>query len=472
MNKNRHKKRGQIVLVFAFLILGLVFLVLVNADVFLATRGKGRLQNAGDAAALAAARWQGITLNAIGALNLAQIDVACQFADTPDMATNIVVGIQNLQERLAFAGPIAALAAAQQVARNNGMSSDPDMTRLVNDAIAGADSFLLPTSGWSTKSEDYAEMLRSAINEGVYAGCENAQYYNYGSNESHPLYNKAFYYAVDGKDWCWFFLRDDMMNMLQNFSGWGDVPVGNISSPQNPEFFGVGITRFFGALSALDPDNDFYRIRQNLLDRAAACNCRYVTTDALDRSGVLTNYKHYVWYTYGNDWRQWDEMHRGGDARLPLRSDVQPRYDVFGASAATRVVSTLKTFTPNVPDRVNTWTAAAKPFGEIDGRTVTLDGELTLVTPAFTDVRLIMLAGASESRLNMADSTWVHHTRDHIQLCIQGHFFDGCSYCQTLKTWNDDAFRSSGTQWLSVNSNQCRRPTGGNGPGGGTRYAR
>ena len=36
------------------MLLGLLLLVLVNADVFLAIRGKGRLQNAGDAAALAA----------------------------------------------------------------------------------------------------------------------------------------------------------------------------------------------------------------------------------------------------------------------------------------------------------------------------------------------------------------------------------------------------------------------------------
>ena len=81
-------KGGQIVLVLAFMVLGLLFLVLVNADVFLAIRGKGRLQNAGDAAALAAARWQGITLNALGALNLAQIDIACKYADAPATATN------------------------------------------------------------------------------------------------------------------------------------------------------------------------------------------------------------------------------------------------------------------------------------------------------------------------------------------------------------------------------------------------
>ena len=466
------RKRGQIVLVLAFMLLGLLLLVLVNADVFLAIRGKGRLQNAGDAAALAAARWQGITLNAVGALNLAQVDVACQYADNPDMATNLVQGIQHLQERLVFAGPLAGLYAAQHIAKKNGLQTDPGMTRLVNDAIAGASAYVPSTPGWPEKSQDYAEMLRGAVQDGVSAGCENARFYNYSANGSHPLFNKAFYSAVDGEDWCWFFLRDEMMDMLQSFSGWGEVPEGSLASPQNPEFFGVDVVRHQGALLDVDPEQDGARIRQHVLDLAKRNGCGHVTDEAFDRSGVLTNRAGYCWYVYGADWRPWREMHVGGEDRLPLRSDVQPRYDIFGASAATRVTATLRPFTPNVPDRQNVWTAAAKPFGEIDGRTVTLEGEFPLVTPAFTAVRLIMLAGASEERLNMAEDAWVVHTRDHVRACAEGHYSGGCAYCSTLKTWADPAFRSKGVQWLSVNSHQCRRPTGGSGPGGGTRHAR
>ena len=109
----------------AFMMLGLLFLMLVNADVFLAIRGKGRLQNAGDAAALAAARWQGITLNGIGALNLAQVDIACKYAASPSQFTNLVAGVQHLQERLVFAGPCAGLYASQCIAAKNGMNVDP-----------------------------------------------------------------------------------------------------------------------------------------------------------------------------------------------------------------------------------------------------------------------------------------------------------------------------------------------------------
>ena len=59
-------RSGQIVLILAFILVGLTFLFLMVSDIFLAVRNKNRIQNAGDAAALMAARWQGVTLNLIG----------------------------------------------------------------------------------------------------------------------------------------------------------------------------------------------------------------------------------------------------------------------------------------------------------------------------------------------------------------------------------------------------------------------
>ncbi|MCQ2393798.1 MAG: pilus assembly protein TadG-related protein [Kiritimatiellae bacterium] len=471
--KRERKRQGQIILVMAFMMLGLLFLMLVNADVFLAIRGKGRLQNAGDAAALAAARWQGITLNGIGALNLAQVDIACKYAASPSQFTNLVAGVQHLQERLVFAGPCAGLYASQCIAAKNGMNVDPGMTRLVNDSISGAAKYVPGTPSWPTKSEDYAMMLRGAVADGVYAGCDNAQFFNYSAGGSHPLYNRAFYQAVDSEDWCWFFLRDDMFNLLKNFNGWGDVPAGSTVSPTNPEFYPVAVSRFFGALRDVDPDRNGNRIRRNVIDLARRAGCENVNEATFDQCGVLTNDYAFSWYVYNGDWRAWTEMHRGGPDQLPLRSDVQPKYDVFGCSSVTRVVSTIKPLTPGTSERENLWTAAAKPFGEIDGRTVTLDGELPLVTPAFTAVRLIMLAGASEARQNMAEDDWVVHTRDHVASCAEGKTIGGCRYCMILDKWDKASFRQKGVIWLERNSDQCIVHTGGGGgPSGGTRHAR
>ena len=117
MKTARRTESGQIVLALVFLLVGLVFLFLAEVDIFSAARGKTRLQNAGDAAALAAASWQGATLNLVGELNLLRLAAACD----PDReaATNAVAGICALQERLAVAGPCMALLAANGAAREN-----------------------------------------------------------------------------------------------------------------------------------------------------------------------------------------------------------------------------------------------------------------------------------------------------------------------------------------------------------------
>lgn len=46
-------RRGQIAVVLAFVLAVIVLLVLLNVDTFIAVRTKNRLQNGGDAAALA-----------------------------------------------------------------------------------------------------------------------------------------------------------------------------------------------------------------------------------------------------------------------------------------------------------------------------------------------------------------------------------------------------------------------------------
>ena len=142
---DRARKSGQIVLVLAFMLLGLLLLALVSVDAFLSSHRKNRLQNAGDAAALAAARWQGITLNALGALNLAKIDVLCKVGDPSfnpaawDAATNICERVTALQERIAFAGPLMGFYAAQRAALKNGVTEpDADMAALVAEATSRA----------------------------------------------------------------------------------------------------------------------------------------------------------------------------------------------------------------------------------------------------------------------------------------------------------------------------------------------
>ena len=72
----RHNKSGQTMLFLIMLMLIMAFIVMWNFDLHKALTVKQREQNAGDAAALAAARWQGISLNLIG-------DLTSDFRITP-----------------------------------------------------------------------------------------------------------------------------------------------------------------------------------------------------------------------------------------------------------------------------------------------------------------------------------------------------------------------------------------------------
>ncbi len=473
----RARKSGQIVLVLALILLGLLLLALVGVDVFLSSHRKNRLQNAGDAAALAAARWQGITLNALGALNLAKIDALCKVGDPSmnpaawDAATNVCERLTALQERLAFAGPLMGLYAAQRAALKNGLDEpDADMAALVAEAADRA-AMLEGTELWPEKAADYADMLHGVMRDGIFAGADNAQYYNFAIQANHPLYSKAFYEAVAGEDWCWFYLRDGMSGFLSDFSGWDEIPFAGAESPQNPEFFGTGVHAVRGALADLSRDWSEPQTRAAVLELAGRNGCPNVNDFTLQQCGVITN-RSLSWVVYGPDWHAWNRMHRSDEARLPLISDVKEKYDVQGAFAAARVRQVLRPFTPGVSDRVNVWTAAAKPFGAIEDRTVTWNGEFPLVTPAFTDVRLVMLGAFNESSMDMADRAWVTHTRDHVQPPSSISHASGCTYCEILKKWEDPAFRAKGVAWIEEHAeDQCRRPTGGGGPGGGTRHA-
>ena len=471
------RKSGQVVLVLAFMLLGLLLLALVGVDVFLSAHRKNRLQNAGDAAALAAARWQGITLNALGALNLAKIDLLCKVGDPSynpaewNVATNICERITALQERLAFAGPLMGFYAAQRASLQNGVDvPDEDMAALVAESVSRAP--MLPgTELWPERAQDYAEMLRGATRDGVFAGVDNAQFFNFAIQSGHPLYNRAFYEAVSSEDWCWFYLHG-MLDLLKGFSGWGEIPFPGVASPENPEFFGTGVHTVRGALVDFNRSWHEPQTRAAVLELAERSACPNVSDFALQQCGVVTN-PHLSWVAYGSGWHAWNRMHRSDAARLPLISDVKDKYNVQGAFAATRVRQVLDPLTPGVPRRVNVWTAAAKPFGSIEERTVTWNGEFPLVTPAFTDVRLVMIAAFNEGSMGMADRAWVTHTRNHIEPPSSIVHTQGCPYCNILKKWEKRELRNAGAKWIEKYAeDQCRVHTGGGGrSGGGTRHA-
>ncbi len=461
MMGRRNSRSGQVVLILTFILVGLVLLFLMTSDIFVAIRNKNRIQNAGDSAALMAARWQGTTLNLIGELNMLHLAAACE--------TNLeaMAGIVALQERLAIAGPMVGFWAANETAKRNGAPVDDDMTEIVRYAARAAETYTSPD--WPSKGTDYASMLRTVASDGVAAGADNAHLLPAVTVEGgHPLYSRTFYWAADSKNWpaiCRHVFGGQhakAASTLLAWPGWGDIPPASVSNDMvNSEFFGVWVQRAncdFAAGGAAD----------ELIAVAAEVGIGdIVTREALDASPVMGTFP---WYLYDvGQWRDWGELDRGGATRFPLMGAVKRRYDVMGAAAACRVRDLLPTLTETGYTNVFTWTAAAKPFGDEDGRRVT--DVMPLVLPSFKFARLIPLGGVGESNLGAADNVWLEHVRTHVPQEIR---VPGCTYCRILNKWDEPSYTREGGEYLMNHAHNevCEPPTsGGPGPGGGTHYA-
>ena len=66
--KQQRPRNGQTIVFLLMALTVLVFIFLWNVDLHRIVAAKSLSQNAGDSAALAAARWQGTTLNLVGML--------------------------------------------------------------------------------------------------------------------------------------------------------------------------------------------------------------------------------------------------------------------------------------------------------------------------------------------------------------------------------------------------------------------
>src|SRR5690606_32691049 len=81
-------------------------------------------------------RWQGISLNVIGDLNILQAVAILNGLSAG--ATNFpeAEAIADLQSRLAYVGPMLGFAASQQAAKNNQIYVNPDYSLLIAEHAA------------------------------------------------------------------------------------------------------------------------------------------------------------------------------------------------------------------------------------------------------------------------------------------------------------------------------------------------
>ena len=462
----RKKRNGQVLLLVLVSIVILCVAALWLADIHHIILAKDKTQNAGDAAALEAARWQATTLNLIGELNLLHALALAQGDDTTCDT------ITNAQARIAFAGPLTGAGAAQQAAKLNGAPVREDYTQFVRDCADRVRHDYATTIGgqlalpepWEGAWNDYADMIQAIADDGIAAGFDNAHFYS-DPDGGHILLEEAFYRAVRGRDWCWFYhYAPGLLEQYTDASWWPALPDPDSNPPSSPELLGLFLRPYSIRFDTILKSGD---IRQAMENEAL---------DPLPDSNEAgsTNRIAHTWFSYDmGKWGSWEIMK---NPAFPIDGDLRPEYDYEGADVVIRVENTIDRLSQNEEDEI-VWVAAAKPFGFLasadDGNAMppTL---VPFVVPAYRDVRLIPLDASSSPDGGAFNLRWRRHCLQHLPDYLDNgirNLSSSCRYCQALILWENDAFRDSGSRWLSTNKWKCTISPPGNGPGGGSFHA-
>lgn len=465
---------GQAVIFILMALVVLIVAFLWNVDLHMLVTGKTKAQNAGDAAALAAAKWQGNTLNLIGELNIMHA-VALDAKD--DTAVD---AITNMQARLCFTGPLTALVASQAAARKNGAQTRGDFTDLLKEHAADVAGYgaqvaqgeIFPEPYPGAWQEYYASII-SIANDGIAAAPDNAVFFG-DVTSGHILLDKAFYEAVAGVNWCWFFLNyatggpSSTRTILDDFTSYeyfGSIPPPNPPLYRNSEFFSIGMGVRHAAISQIGG------LEEMLKAIFESSSLRPLSTNVFTIADNWYVYDKKMWSDY------WPGMTYGDEDFLPLAGSVREEYNYTGADAVTRLYIGTKLLATKATDgdlKEMAWTAAAKPFGYLvnpsDSNRIRPNA-LGMVLPAFRDIRLIPMDSATSGSDGSFDIGWRTHTDEHLPIYTEsGTKAEDCKYCRLIERFEDPDFRKKGSEWLLKNSHLCTLPSpSGGGHGGGTR---
>lgn len=463
--RKRTSRSGQVMIFFIMILVILVFIVLWNFDLHKLLYVKSVSQNAGDSASLMAARWQGLSLNLVGDLNIMKA-IAISSGDT-----NALEAIDNIQARLCFTGPMIGFHASQQAAKNNGLFVNEAFNEYIHDHAnvvrneyteLGPDGEMLFPEPYPDAWSEYADMLDFVANEGIAAGPDNMILYT-DAFGTHPLHRIGFYEAIAGRTWCWFYHNEP--SLLENYENffpcwWPPLPEPPIAQQLNSEIFSLGLAKHTTTLSS-------YTTNITELNTLAG---ERSFTDAISTNAMEMEA---TWYCYNSDkWTNWAIMSDAHEYRFPLVGELKDEYNYAGADAVVRVEATTGRLTPgsqgaSVSNTI-VWTSAAKPFGYLSGgRRPNYYG---IVLPAFHDVRLIPVDASSAPSGGSFNMGWREHIEDHLDDYMEnGPLLNGCWYCKQLGIWENESFRQSGVFWLEENSSLCNVSGPGSGPGGGAR---
>lgn len=453
-------RRGQVAVYMALVLVIVTLLLLMNVSVFLGVSAKNDVMNAGDAAALAVADHQRDLLNRIGRLNVEHLNAAIK---GDSKACERCVSEQLM---LSFLGPLEGLAKGDAAAKNEVSDLVPktDQVKFLKDlaatirAVYAVSDELYPEP-WEGAWEDYAAALEAAIYGGLVAGPEIIDFVD--PVGGHVLYDREFYFAVEGRNWCWFKLYNPgLIDNYATFRDWAPLPTNDLETRRrkcvNSMIYSLGLeVRVGSALELLG-----YELISHLTGKS----------EAELKDSILLEDRSQVWFFYDRDvWRAWDEMKPVNGS--PLIGSVRPEYDVAGCLACCGVAENFVNLTEEGLKGTAVWQCAAKPFGTVTD----LNGELSVVTSlggfvteAFSESKLVPILKELSKRMGATDAAWMYHVSEHLaDYCANGpNRAKNCYYCRQLVTWEHPSFRSEGRRWIKLHGNDCYRPSGG--PGGMT----
>ncbi len=446
-------KRGQAVLLLLAVIVVMVALTLWVTSIRGTVIGRLRSQDGGDAAALAAARWQAAGLNLCGELNLIQ---AYMLADDKDNLAE-AQALHELRQRVQLTTPVLAALAAQDAARANAMEELPEAAEYLREVR----DHLLLDGYYDGAEEDLKAMLSILIRQPIYAFPLSPVYDT--TEQPNLLVEQDFYEAILGRDWCWFWFN--AYAFLQHYHARGDF--GQLPNLNMEPFYGLHLNaRAYALEDILAQPGNLGIINDALaqLDHPTLPPPPPTDTDhpahierpATARFPGTEEPKPITWSTYdATHWGPWEAMHTG---ELPIEGTLREGYDYKGTSAAV-----------SVSKDGASWLAVAKPFARFEGEMQ--EGNVYFVHGSFNDVRLIPV-DAGEPGIRGFDVKWLRHLRNHVPDYVgRGFLADGCRYCTALRLWQDPAFRQDAIEWLAEHGNTCKRPRPGSGPDGGAHYA-
>ena len=459
----RRASRGQTIALILALLVAFAALALWVMDIGLTVMGRLRTQDGGDAAALAAARWQAAGLNLCGELNLIQ---AYMLADDKVNAP-AAQALHELRQRVGLVSPMLALLSASEVAERNGLEKLPE----TNSYLRMLALTVMPQGLYEGAEADLQALLTTLAGQTLYAFPLTAVLNT--AKTPTLLAEQDFYEAILARNWCWFWFN--AYDFLQHYHGHHDF--GPAPELFTEPFWGLRLGEWacsLEELQALAPgvmealDNEARELGHPTLPpkppppkpgeppnpAREERELESLPPQAFpDRDPEALRIR---WTTFDDaQWGPWEAMAPGA---LPLAGTLKACYDYAGCNIAL-----------SVRQNECTWLAVAKPFGRLGEENPTT---YKLVLGGFDAVRLIPV-DAGDADLRGLDIAWLNHLRNHVGVYAErGLLADGCRYCHALKLWDTPTFRAEAIDWLALYGNTCRRPSpGGKGDTGGVRYA-